>query len=130
MGKFFEKVEIWTGNTEEAISKIDRTSKLEVFSRVILRTPVDKGIARGGWSVNQRLSDGPADRSGTVTIEAMSAAVQRTIPGEITSLVNVVSYIEDLEFGHSDQAPNGMVRVVALEWPDIVKAAAAEFQVR
>lgn len=72
---------------------------LELFSRVVSDTPVDTSRARQGWIPN-----------GDPRI------------GETFEVLNNVAYIRVLEYdGHSQQAPQGMLRINTRSWPDIVK---------
>jgi hypothetical protein len=68
----------------------------ELALRIQARTPVDTGNARDGWNI-----DGDA-------------------------IVNFVEYIQYLEYGHSQQAPNGMVRVTLAEVPMLIEKYLAQ----
>ncbi len=41
---------------------------------------------------------------------------------------NSVEYAQALEYGHSDQAPAGIIAVIAIEMPDIALSVARRFQ--
>lgn len=45
--------------------------------------------------------------------------------GMVISLVNNLEYANRLEFGHSNQAPNGMIRTTIAEFPAVVRAASS-----
>lgn len=62
----------------------------DLFTSIILLTPVDTGRARGGWQIESSETAG-----GGIHIE----------------IFNSVPYIIYLEFGWSTQAPRGMVRI-------------------
>lgn len=62
----------------------------ELCNRIAIRTPVATGRAQAGWHV------------------------------EGHAIVNEVDYVQFLEYGHSNQAPNGMVRVSLEEAPEII----------
>jgi hypothetical protein len=106
----------------QRISEFYRKIVLEALKRVVMKTPVDTGRARGNWQVS---IDAPIDEAverldsgGEATIidgmaVATAAAVQR-IPG-ITYISNNLPYIVRLEYGWSDQAPKGMVRTTINE---------------
>lgn len=92
---------------------------LEAHRRVVMRTPVDTGRARGNWQVSIGLPArgvlGSRDRSGAATVSRGLGTIKR-IDGTLDSwVVNNVVYIRALEYGHSKQAPNGMVRVTIEE---------------
>jgi len=125
---------------EEAAAKMrDRANRvvrmvaLEALSRIVLRTPVDTGRARGNWQVGV----GEPDRSyawdqydpvGTETIAKGRPLLEAAPDGEILFVTNSVPYILPLEHGHSQQAPAGMVGVTIAELRQI--AADAVVQIR
>ena len=102
-----------------------RASLVDVASKVILRTAVDTGRARGNWQVS--LND-PAtdvldveDKEGNTTI---TAAMDKTegATGNVWWLTNNLPYIQKLESGtHSQQSPSGMVRVTLEEFESALK---------
>lgn len=105
--------------------EVIRASLIDIASKVILRTPVDTGRARGNWQVS--LNDSPKDildvkdKDGNTTIKA---AVNNTenAPGNIWWLTNNLPYIQKLESGtHSQQSPSGMVRVTIEEFESSLK---------
>ena len=100
---------------------------LDALTRVVLKTPVLTGRARGNWSVGIGSVGGEArdveDKSGSLTIaegEQVLAqyAHQQGYP-EIV-LFNNLPYIERLENGYSTMAPNGMVAVTISELQPLV----------
>jgi hypothetical protein len=105
--------------TEKQMQTVIRKITMEAFRGVVLRTPVDTGRARANWypsigSANATASD-KTDKAGSVTIAAAQKAVfDWNCIGSIF-LSNNLPYIGALEFGHSKQAPAGMVRVTLSE---------------
>lgn len=104
------------GLPERELKLLLRKVILEGLTRVVLKTPVDTGRARGGWQVTLGISpdeneesNRPVDKSGAATI---SEGAAKDVPAfGIVFIANTVVYIERLEEGHSDQAPHGMLRV-------------------
>ncbi len=96
-----------------------RKITLEAFKRIILRTPVDTGMARGNWQVSAgapvtvQISDG--DKSGTATLSKSEAGVLSWQCQGSLFMVNNLPYIGKLEYGISKQAPQGMVRLTMTE---------------
>lgn len=93
---------------------------LEGVRRLVLRTPVDSGRARGAWQVTAGAPAtssplGALDKNGAATIGKASGTVASLPPGQAGYVVNNVVYIGELEKGHSGQAPNGMVAVTIEE---------------
>lgn len=121
LSRFVEKAK---GDTNLVVRKIGT----EVFRRVILKTPVHFGRARGSWnaSVDQvtfQASD-VLDKSGGKTIAAMVDTVAEVVAGDVFYLTSNLPYIIPLEHGHSKQAPAGMVATTLIEFPGIVQTAA------
>lgn len=111
---FSKDIERWAAKTEQTMDKAVRGIMLQLTRGIVLSTPVATGRARGNWqaSINMPASgtlDKLSPSGGEVITEAagsISAAV-----GERYFLVNNLPYIQRLEYGHSSQAPAGMVRV-------------------
>jgi hypothetical protein len=83
---------------EKAAEELVRKFSLETLARIQLRTPVDTGRARAGWRL---------ENLDTLT----------------TVIVNDVEYIVKLEYGSSQQAPEGMVIITAQEMVDEFQGA-------
>lgn len=94
-----------------------RALMFDLLRLVINKTPVDTGRARAGWGAGaDRLGipipAGPGASEGRALSEYREQ--QRGASLRIT-VTNRVAYIEELEYGHSLQAPLGMVRLAARE---------------
>jgi hypothetical protein len=105
--------------TEEQVVLAQKKIVLDLLRKVIRRTPVDTGRARGNWQVS---IDFPATGELEVlhenahTIFARgNAAIKKLPPYKIVWLTNNVSYIVALENGHSKRSPEGMLRVSLAE---------------
>ncbi|APC18175.1 hypothetical protein BLL42_21510 [Pseudomonas frederiksbergensis] len=91
------------------------------------------GRFRGNWQFS---IDTPAegvldqvDPSGNVTIAVLRAQVQALTIGQTAYIVNNLPYGIALEYGHSKQAPGGMVRVTLTRFQQIVEEAIRNNQV-
>jgi hypothetical protein len=120
MDKWVESVQ---GDMDEAV----RAVCIDLSTKVILRTPVDKGRARGNWiatidapATGTRSQNSPTGR-GTITRASRTA---NRAPGKVFYLTNNLPYINRLEYGYSGQAPQGMVRVTISEFNSIVRRRA------
>jgi len=80
---------------------IFRAVSLEMFSRIVVRTPVDTGRLRGHWQISPNI-----------------------MLGKKTYISNNLPYAIPIEDGHSKQAPTGMVKVTVAEFGSIVRDAA------
>jgi hypothetical protein len=113
------------GNVDLVIKKIT----FDIFHRVIMKTPVLSGRARGNWAPSigepAAASNRPVDPSGSATIAEMSSVVNgQMTAGKIIFLTNTLPYILRLEDGYSQQAPVGMVYTTLREFPGVVESAA------
>lgn len=117
------------------LGKVARKIVLTAFRRVILRTPVKTGRARGGWLCTIGTPAIPTeglaavndtDRSGRNAVAGAEEGVGMWDPltGKAVILTNNVPYIGRLEHGSSTQAPNGMVAVTVAELGGIAQEAA------
>lgn len=106
---------------------------LEAHRRVVLKTPVDTGRARGNW---QPTSGDPAegalentlDPSGAATISQGAAVAKKLKYGDTAFTVNNLPYINALENGHSQQAPQGMVALTVEELKNVSDAIVTEIE--
>ena len=120
------KVTEFTKNAPpELVQKTHQYLALQGLRRIVLRTPVDTGRARGGWQVTLsrptvKLPAVRPDRSGQQTISRGVAKVGAIRPYSRSWIGNNVHYIGFLEDGSSSQAPRGMVRVTLLELQALV----------
>lgn len=105
--------------TEQQLGTLVRKVALQVLSGVVFSTPVDTGRARGNWQVSL---DRPAtgslnllDKQGRTVVSTGSVTIGRApVFGHIW-VTNNLPYIERLEYGHSKQAPAGMLLVTMAE---------------
>lgn len=134
------------------IMSVVRMVSLELFTRIILRSPVDTGRFRANWAIgygqpNFAVTD-KTDKEGTSAIAAASAGVLSMPIGGIIYMTNSLPYAASLEYGlypdppkmgskkrgedgyaihvvggYSMQAPNGMVRLTATEFVAAVRRA-------
>ncbi|WP_188052255.1 HK97 gp10 family phage protein [Aureimonas fodinaquatilis] len=125
---FADQVAQWSDNTRTKVEIAVRKISLDVFSAVILMSPVDTGRFRGNWQV--AIGNIPSgtiqidDKDGTASIGRVQAATLGLEAGQIIYLVNNLPYAQRLEYGYSQQAPGGMVRLTAQRFRPIVEAVA------
>jgi hypothetical protein len=115
--------------TIEQMDLVARKIALEAYRRVILKTPVKTGRARGNWQCTigtpaAGTIEGidPAGAKAMSTVQAQVAA-WKAVSGVSILLTNNLPYIGRLEHGSSTQAPNGMVGVTIAELGGIVQEA-------
>lgn len=107
-----------------------RKIALDLFKRVIMKSPVDTGRFKGNWQVAiGAIPSGTlelTDKSGSATVSKVTAATLGLKAGDIITLANNLDYAMGLEMGRSKQAPVGMVRTTVLEFGGVVTQAANE----
>ncbi|WP_392945017.1 hypothetical protein AB3M73_15005 [Serratia ureilytica] len=89
------------------------------------------GRFRGNWQVGLDAAPqgetGQVDKSGGKTLAAGTLVIERFRVGmQAVYFTNNVPYAYPLEFGHSSQAPGGMVRITAADFQRHFQAAVAE----
>jgi len=115
------KLEIakWVSKVKVDMDEAFRGLALEIARRIIERTPVASGNARGAWvaAVNgvPTSGDPPDDKDGAATMARIAAVIATAKVGDVIYISNGADYIHALEFGKSDQSPGGMVRVILME---------------
>lgn len=138
-GKFTLDLGRWIARANGRVELVVKKVTFDLFSRVIMRTPVDEGTARANWQcgVNQQVLAPitATDPGGSLTISKAAAVIDAGGVGNIVFMNNNLPYIDALENGRvladgsrtppwSRQAPNGMLRLTVQEYPGIVREAA------
>lgn len=116
---FNKKISKFNKKTEKAIESIVKGTFLSLASKIIVRTPVDTGRARGNWqtSINSKPS-GEVNDSESEAINKASRVKFKI--GDSLYLINNLPYIQALEDGHSKQTPVGMVKITVAEYQEVV----------
>ena len=106
-----------------SVEKIIKKLAFDLLTRIIKKNPVDTGRSRAGWYVAmEKLAPfsggGSTGGKGTGSAEERAGRAKgRFIDhtkhpwNKWIEIINGVDYIIYLEYGHSKQAPYGMVRV-------------------
>lgn len=127
--------EAYKRRIRERSDKLVRAVGLEAHRRLIRRTPVDTGRAKGNWNVGvgepDRSEDPESkDRSGGQALQrGASRILAQFRAGDRLFLTNAVPYVPELEKGSSKQAPNGMIAVTVAEMRPLVSRVAAKIAV-
>ncbi len=115
--KFVLDLEAFGDLAIDSANIVVRKTSLGLLSGIVMDTPVDTGRARANWQTTigapasgQVIAwNGPGGAASAALTEG--AARIEDVSGDVAIfLTNNVPYIEPLEFGHSRQAPGGMVR--------------------
>ena len=130
MGSFTNQVNAFTDKTKRKFDLAVRKISLEMFTRVVLKSPVDTGRYRANWQVAiGSIPQGTLeidDVTGQIAINKIEAATLQVEAGDVITLVNNLPYGPRLENGHSQQAPAGMVALTIQEFETIVKEIGLE----
>lgn len=131
LDSFYLDLRKFSDLTETQHVQLLKKVALELLTRIVEKTPVDTGRARGNWQVAVNTGAGSADisridKSGeaeaslsqgtSVSIDAGYSALADLKPFSTIVIFNNVEYIVALEHGHSQrQAPQGMVALSIAE---------------
>lgn len=130
MGSFADQMKAWERKTAAKMDLAVRKIALQIFRRIILKSPVDTGRFRGNWQLAiGSVPDGTLeldDKTGTATIAKGAATSLGMKAGDIIYFANNLPYAQRLEGGYSQQAPAGMVALTVQEFQSIVAAIGIE----
>lgn len=129
-GTFELNVRAWCEQAKERGDLAVRKITLDLWARLIDKSPVDTGRFRANWqySINARArgvvagnwtSENRAPKPDTPNVSAAGM-------GKVIWITNNTAYANRLETGYSKQAPLGMVGITVLEFESIVRTAAKE----
>lgn len=134
---FNAQVNKWVRQTEARMTAVFRESTQRVVSEAQSRIPVDTGFARA--SIRASLSELPQidpgfhgghGQSYSYDQGSIVATIASAKLGETIYVGWTANYVIYLEYGHSQQAPSGFVRISAMQWPRIVSEVSAELRSR
>lgn len=89
----------------------------DLLLRIVQKTPVDTGRARGNWRVSiNSMPERPIEREDkgghkVINEEGRKITGAEFEIGDVIYISNSLPYAEPLENGHSGQAPQGMVQL-------------------
>lgn len=114
VGELNAEIDKWAKEKPvEELTKLQRMIALEGVSRVVMRTPVDHGDARGGWQVTidkpAEGGSGAFDPTGVLTVARGKLKIDKSTPYCIIYISSNVDHIEVLEYGlfqPSDPGPS------------------------
>lgn len=111
-------------NAIGATEKTVRGTAIALWRAVILDSPVDSGRFRGNWFASYgqpaRVTTTATDKTGSRAINNATREVMGATDWTDLWLSNNLPYAQRLEFGYSDQAPNGMIRVNVARFQSIL----------
>lgn len=119
--QFNESVDAWINAVENGLEDVIEIFGGKVQEALVKASPVDTGRFRGNWQVTANRPPLYAlnnyDRDGSDTIAEGKRALHAIMRGggAVRSIhfSNMLIYANALEYGHSKQAPAGVVGIVA-----------------
>lgn len=124
---FAKDLEKFAQKTQRSMDQVVRGTLLTMGKNIILASPVDSGRFRSNWHVTFDIPDSvtfeTVDRSGAATIAQVTAAMSDFELGQVAFFINNLPYAIPLEYGHSKQAPGGMVRIETARFQAAVRDA-------
>jgi len=107
---------------QRAGDKAETVVRMTVISMArscIAKSPVDTGRFRGNWQFGigaaNTANGSPSDKSGGASEIRIVNGVMSAQMGTKLFVTNSLPYARRLEYGHSKQAPQGMVRLTVRE---------------
>lgn len=157
MAEWSIPLETLAAKTGQKLETIVRIITIDLFSRVVIRSPVDTGRFRANWNVSWNVLDetvsNRVDSNGSFKLRTIQSTVAAMKLGGVAYLCNALPYAIVLEYGgypnpakfgskkrgedyaqihtvsgYSLQAPNGMVRLTAREFDEAVRKAIGAVQ--
>lgn len=129
-GSFSASLDQWVQQTKDDLEELFRAVTIEIGCSVIRMSPVDTGRFRGEWQFtidspavaqNGRIDPTPTGSDGgEAQFEVIEGAIMLQV-GHTAYITNLLPYSIPLEYGHSVQAPNGMVRLTMARVQEIVR---------
>lgn len=126
--EFERDLEAFANRMEIDLNTVVKKVGLDLFGRIVRKTPVDTGRARASWTIAIGQPDRTVQEPGEhgayqgagaeATARAKATGVLAGLkPGSYQTvwISNNLPYIEALEQGHSQQAPSGMVALSIAE---------------
>ena len=118
LDRFFRALDRAAADVDRMALLFQKRVALEALERVVAKTPVDTGRARQSWQV-RRNATSEADvgewQQRDSVVEGQGVILALKEPYGIVHIFSNVEYIEFLENGSSQQAPEGMVALTVRE---------------
>ena len=90
-------------------SAILRKLTLDLYAEIIKRNPVDTGRSRANWNISLHSPNFSTTNSTVPSVVDVPASSLSKLPRVYIS--NGLPYVRELEYGRSDQAPQGFIRL-------------------
>jgi hypothetical protein len=129
MAGFSDQLAKFAAKTKIKADVVVRKVTLDIAGAMILRAPVDTGRFRGAFVYGQGAPNTSTpemlDKDGSLALARISQQVGSMTAGGVAYITNSLPYARRLEYGWSKQAPQGFVRITALEYQQFLRKALA-----
>jgi len=137
MADFAATVDAWCTESTDRMERIWKASAQQLGSIANNGVPVDTGFARASFQASTdsmpAIDPGATNKAHTPVgfdFGEISTTIASATLGQTIFLGWSAAYILPLEFGHSQQAPQGFARLAAMQWPSIVSGVVTEAKSR
>jgi len=100
--------------------RVVKSSFIQLGNEMEFKSPVDTGRFKNNWIGAVGSVDSTTTDSNRNAVGALSTMLGGFRMGEVFYYTNSLPYAQALEYGLSEQAPAGMVRLTARRWESIV----------
>jgi hypothetical protein len=123
---FSVDVSDWIDKATQAPETVIRGTAIKLFKSIIISSPVDEGTFRANWFVSgatpsNQVNENVGGGYSSDVISRTSRDVEALVNWEAITFTNNLPYARRLEFGYSNQAPQGMVRVNAMRFNELIR---------
>lgn len=131
-GSFTAQLQQFADETMEKADSIFRDVVMSMAGVIVRLSPVDTGNFKGAWRLSidgydTTVPETP-DKQGGEVLARMLAEVGNLTFGQAAYLQNNIPYAVPLEYGHSTQAPAGIIRIAQAQFQQLVQQALRENQ--
>lgn len=118
-----------TARNKAKLLKVAQNSLMRVGGAIIAKSPVDSGRFKNNWlaaygapdtSTTENVAKTSIGEGRGAVYERYKAKLSGLDDGQVFYFTNSLPYAERLEYGWSEQAPAGMVRLSVANWQSIV----------
>lgn len=124
MGTFGKDVMSFALKVAKSNEQIVRGTTIQLFSQIVKLSPVGIGRFRANWFVTGVQPSVKVTENTDFDAGAVAAKIGSIKDWTTFHLTNNLPYACELEFGHSQQAPEGMVRITIRKFNAVIEAQA------
>lgn len=104
---------ISTKNKNKMLTTVKNTTK-SIAKDIVKNSPIDTGRFKSNWNAALNAPDLQIDQGAG---GGFTGVINKMKIGDVFFFTNNLPYAKRLEFGWSNQAPNGMVRLALAKFP-------------